>query len=105
VSLSSSNTYTPLSQAALKYNLSEQSLLEWVKSGRIASAPLPTGELLVAEQDVAPSFNINREDFKHLRGQKISMSEASRKYGISHANFSRWAKTGYIKILDRGWKC
>jgi len=58
----------------------------------------------VADHDIDPSLNITREDFEHLRGQKISMSEASDKYGVPQPNLSRWAKLEYIKVLDRGWK-
>ena len=97
-------TYIPLKYAARKYGIPEKTLLERVKSGSIASAQRPDGELLVAENNVDPSLNIKRDDFEHLRGQKISMSEASRKYQIAHANFSRWTKAGYIKVLERGWK-
>jgi hypothetical protein len=96
--------YIPLDYAAEKYNLSKNALLERVKSGRIASAQLPNGEYLVAENDVDPSLNIRREDFKHLQGKKISMSEASRKYDVAQVNVSRWAKANYITILERGWQ-
>ena len=100
----STPTYIPLKHAAERYGISEKTLLERVKSGSIASAQLPDGELLVAENHVDPSLNINRQDFDHLRGQPISMSEASRKYEIGQSNFSRWTKADYIKVLERGWK-
>lgn len=102
--LSSIPTYIPLKYAARKYGIPEKALLERVKSGRIASGQLPNGELLVAENDVDPSLHIKREDFEHLRGRSISISEASRKYNVPHQNFSRWAKVGYIHVLERGWK-
>jgi hypothetical protein len=85
-------------------------LLERVKSGSIASGRLPNGELLVAENDIDPSLMIQREDFEHLRGKKISISDASRKYSdtrvtVTHSNFSRWAKANHIAVLEAGsWK-
>jgi hypothetical protein len=109
MSFSLSASYIPLKYAAQKYGIPEQSLIDKVKSGSIASGRLPDGELLVAEHEIDPSLNIRREDFAHLRGCPISMSEASRKYStnetvIPQQNFSRWAQAKYIKVLERGWK-
>ena len=100
--------YIPLDVAARKYGVSKKVLRQRIESGKLKSVKLADGGLLVADNN-DPSLNIKREDFEHLRGQKISMSEASRKYStpeitIPHQNFSRWAKTGYIKVLERGWK-
>lgn len=97
-------TYIPLSQAISKYRVSRKSLLKRIKSGKVSSAKLPDGEYLVAENDIDPSLSIKREDFEHLRGQKISMSDASRKYGIPHPTFSRWAKASFIGVLGRGYR-
>jgi len=104
MTISQSQTFIPISEAIRKYGVSKKFLLERIKSGKISSAKLPDGEYLVAENDIDPSLSIKREDFEHLRGQKISMSDASRKYGIPTHNLSRWAKTGLINILERGWK-
>jgi hypothetical protein len=49
-------------------------------------------------------LNIKRDDFEHLRGQKIGVRESSKKYGISSKTVSRWAKAGYINKLDRGYR-
>ena len=99
MSLSLPTSYIPLEYAAEKYNISEKSLFERIKSGRIASAKLPSGELLVAENDVDPSLNIRREDFEHLRGKPIGVAEAGRKYGVINTTLSKWTRTGYIKVL------
>ncbi len=101
---SNTPTYIQLSTAVEKYGVSKKVLLKRIKSGKLTAAQLPNGEYLVAEHDVDPSLSIKREDFEYLRGQGISASEASRKYAVSTANFSRWAKVGYIKILARGWR-
>lgn len=97
-------TYIPLVAAVQKYGILEKTLLKRIKSGKLASAQLPDGEYLVAEHDIDPSLRIKREDFKHLRGQGISVTNAGKKYDIRAANFSRWTKLGYIKVLERGWK-
>ncbi len=104
MTFSHSNTYIPLPEAIRKYGVSRDALLERIKSGKLTAAKLPDGEFLVAESEIDTSLNIKREDFAHLRGRKISMSESSRKYGISQPTFSRWAKLGFIKVLERGWK-
>ena len=101
---SSHNTYIPLPEATRKYGVSRNALLERIKSGKISAAKLPGGGYLVAENEIDPSLNIKREDFEHLRGQKISMSEASKTYGIPHPTFSRWAKSGFINVLERGYR-
>ena len=97
-------TYIPISQAVRKYGVSKKFLLQRIKSGKLTSAKLPDGEYLVAENDIDPSLSIKREDFENLRGRKISVSDASRKYGIPHTNFSRWSRLGFIAVLERGWK-
>jgi hypothetical protein len=103
-------TYIPLKHAAEKYGIPEKTLLDHVKSGSIASAQLPNGELLVAETNVDSSLKIKRKDYKHLHNQPISASEASRKYSqihnisISQRIFSRWAELKYITVLERGYR-
>lgn len=39
--------------------------------------------------------------FAHLEGIRIHVSEAARKYNIPNPTISRWAKKGYIKILGK----
>ena len=96
--------YIPLDQAARKYGISPNVLRQRVDSGKLAFARLPNGGLLVAEHDIDPSINIKREDFDHLRGQRIAVREAATKYGIPYPLVSRWASAGYIKVLERGWR-
>ena len=36
------------------------------------------------------------KQFKHLRGLGISISEASRRYGLNHSVVSRWVRDGHI---------
>jgi hypothetical protein len=97
-------SYIPLEQAARKYGVSKNVLRQRVESGKLDFARTPNGDLLVADHDIDPSLKIKREDFEHLRGQAISMSEASEKYSVPQPNLSRWAKLNHIKVLQRGWK-
>lgn len=41
------------------------------------------------------------EEFEHLRGETIWVSEAARKYDMTGATLSRWARMGLIRKLGR----
>jgi predicted DNA-binding protein (UPF0251 family) len=97
-------SYIPLEQAARKYGVSKNVLRQRVESGKLEAIETVNGDLLVADHDIDPSLKIKREDFEHLRGQGISISEAARNYKIAHKTFSRWADAGYIFVIERGWK-
>jgi hypothetical protein len=105
-------TYLPLSQAAHKYDIPESVLTQLIHAGKIEAVRLPSGELLVSADDSSPKTKeeVIADEFAHLCRQKISASEASRKYSkkygvtISHVLFSRWARAGYINVIDRGYR-
>lgn len=107
-------TYLPLDQAARKYGLSKTVLTQQIQAGKIEAVQLPTGELLVAANENNGATHKTKEqiiarEFAHLRGKAISASEASRKYSkndvmLSPQNFSHWAKAGYIKVMERGYR-
>ena len=105
-------SYIPLKEAAQKYSISEKSLLEHVTSKTIASATLPDGELLVAEHDVDPRTKSKeqtiREDYGHLQGQTITITQAAKKYGEKyglHRNtILEWVRRGYITVLKPGYR-
>lgn len=105
-------TYLPLSDAAQKFELSENVLTQLIQAGKIEAVQLPSGELLVAADNgqYITKEEIISEEFAHLTEQTISASDASRKYSekygvtISHVLFSRWAKAGYIEVKERGYR-
>ena len=45
---------------------------------------------------------IRREDFAHLEGQPITVSEAARKYGVLSQTIHAWVKQGLVRVLDPG---
>jgi predicted site-specific integrase-resolvase len=96
-------TYIPLDQAARQYGLSKKVLTQQIRVGKIQAVQLPSGDLLVAaennDQDYQTKDEIIARKFASLRGQGISASAASKKYGIHHQNFINWARSGYIRIL------
>jgi hypothetical protein len=103
-------TYFTLEEVAHKFDLKKRVLTQLIEAGMIEAHETPQGELLVVAdkngsngQELGTKKEIIDANFAHLRGQKISASEASRKYskkhGISIANelFSRWSRLGYIE--------
>jgi len=107
-------TYLPLAEAARRHGLSEKVLTQLIQAGKIGAVQLSSGEVLVAADNnnghgYKTKAEIIAANFAHLRGKAVSVSDASVKYSteevfISHANFSHWAKAGYIKVLRRGYR-
>ena len=62
----------------------------------IAPAPAPEPE---GDDINARLRQIRREDFAHLEGVEIGLSEAAREFGVSPQLVHRWVKRGYIKVL------
>ena len=105
-------TFLPLPEAADKLGLSEAELRSRVESGTIAGGELPDGKIVVnisgngtnGDDINARLRAIKREDFEHLRGQAITVSEAAKKYGIIRRTIIRWADKGYCKIIVPGYR-
>ncbi len=111
-------TYLPLKEAAKTHNVEEEVLTQLIAAGMIEAVE-ENGETLVAVDKNGNGNNgkepqtkeeIIAAKFAYLCGQKISASEASRKYSeihcitISRPLFSRWSKLGYITVLERGYR-
>ena len=110
------STYLTLEEAARKYGVKEKVLTQLIADGILQTRTTSSGELLVVadkngnSQEPQTKEKVIMEKYAHLKGKKISASEASRKYSkiygitISHPNFSRWAKAGYIQVINRGYR-
>lgn len=94
------DTYLPYSQAETYIN--KNILIELVRKGKIRKI-LANGIEMVSESDVMNSIPVtNRpeyQQFAHMAGQEISISEAARKYNIPQQTISRWAQKGFIARL------
>ena len=99
--------YIPIDEAADKYSLPLKELEIAAKSGKIRAIRVGN-DVLVREMDLKPvaqnKIVINKKDFDHLSGKAISISDASRKYGLPTSTLSRWSQKGYIKRLGKEGK-
>ena len=107
-------TFLPLPEAAAKFGMTEAILYERVQAGTIAAGILSDGEIVVSKDNILTTgaHNINdrlsaikREDFEHLRGHAITVTEAAVKYGEKYGikvigqTIRDWVKRGYIRVL------
>ena len=97
-------TYIPVKQAAQKCGIGVETLTRLVEDGRIRAAKTPQGRLLVAEEDLSAIRDYvlpRREDFAHLRGQRITVPEAAKEFGIPYTTLHGWIKAGYLVPVSR----
>ena len=121
--------FLPLAEAALVTGLDVETLHNWISQGKVIAGTLPGGEIAVAVRDgkvvmlenglangqatgngehehEGDVFELNRrlaaikrEQFKHLEGQEIGLSEAAREFRVPYQVLQRWIKRGYIRVL------
>ncbi|MEM7343234.1 MAG: hypothetical protein AAF485_03250 [Chloroflexota bacterium] len=105
----SGQTYLPLKEAAEKHSIEEKVLTQLISAGMI-EVKEEQGEVLVVMDKNGNGDNgkepttkdeIIAAKFAHLRGQKTSAYSAQKKYDIHRNNFAKWARSGYITILDK----
>ncbi len=107
----------PLPEAAKKLGLSLADLQARVEAGTITAGMLPTGEIVVSENELISPKNapldedinaqlraIKREDFAHLKGQGITLTEAAEKYNVSRETIWVWTKKKYIIVISSGYR-
>lgn len=90
--------YIPLADAARHYRMSRPALTKAVEAGKMRAVRV-NGFVAVAEEDVIKTLFVDLDE--KLKGVPIRVTEAAEKYGVSHANLSRWADAGYIRIVER----
>jgi len=99
------DTLISLPEAVRKSGLAETSLRALVEKGTIKAGKLPTGEIVVSEQDALAQKPTPKEELpeykKHayLKGVATWVGEAARKYNIPHPTISRWVTAGLIRSL------
>ena len=95
-------TYIPLSEAAEKYNLSENVLTQLIQAGKIEAVRLPSGELLVSAENGQSKTRemIINEKYLHLKGNPITITKAAEKYELPRSTIEKWLERKYIEVID-----
>ncbi len=120
-------TFIPLNEAAVRTGWTVERLRELVAAGTIMAGKLPDGDIIVAVDESGTAIEtptetipderelplaaagddinaqlaaIRREDFKHLEGQGITVSEAAKKYGVPGPTIRDWMKAKYITVVN-----
>lgn len=101
------DTLIPLSEAAHKFGLTEAHLRALVEKGTIRAGKLPSGDVVVSEQDTQAQKPTKKEELPeykkhmHLKGQTMGLGEAARKYSLPVTTLSGWVSKGYIKQIGQ----
>jgi predicted site-specific integrase-resolvase len=101
--------YLTLPEAARKYGVSRDALTRLARDGIIRAVQNEEGTAVITVSTVAAAADVIRdeirpEQYEHLRGERIRLMEASRKYDVADQNLYRWAERRYIHILDQGFQ-
>lgn len=94
--------YLTFEDALETYKISREALEKLIADGKVRTAELERGGLLIHRDDlaaIAANWLVDRAKFAHLEGQRINVSNASIKYKIKIGTISNWADTGQIKTL------
>ena len=109
--------FLPLAEAVRVTGWTAERLQKGVEAGTIVASMADDGTLVIAvtpddrplqvapQQDNGDDINarlsqIRREDFAHLEGVPITVSEAARKYGVPVSTIHFWVQKGFISVLD-----
>ena len=102
------DTQLTLEEVARQYGVPPETLIQMSRDGiiRAVNSGSDQEKPAVTVSTVAAAANIIRgeikpEQYEHLRGRRIQVNEAAKRFGVSSPNMSRWVEYGYIQILDR----
>jgi hypothetical protein len=97
--------FMTLEQAAQQLRQDAAGVIRLIESGALRAAILPDntiGVSLASVQALLPREELpDYQDFAHLKGNPISISDAARKYGIHTSTLTRWMQRGYIAQLGK----
>ena len=100
----------PLAEAAQEMGVTEEEMRLMVQSGKARAFVDPEGTMYVQmtlplqTEDTHDDINdrlsrIRREDYAHLEGIPITVSEAAKKYEVPSNTLYKWVLRKYITIL------
>lgn len=101
----------PLAEAAQEMGITEEEMRLMIQSGKARAFVDPEGIMYVQmtlplqTEDTHDDINdrlsrIRREDYAHLEGVPITVSEAAKKYGVPVSTLHRWLERGYVSALN-----
>lgn len=91
-------TFVSISEAASRTGATPAQIQHLADAGKIRAARVSSG-ILVAMEDLKRV--VDREDFSHLDGVAIHISEAARKYKLQQGSISGWRRAGHIRTIGR----
>jgi len=101
-------THIPLKEASRKYGVPVEALTRLVQDGIIKLARTQEGDSVITVSTVDNGTaariileEIRPEQYEHLKGKPIRVTEAAQRYGISQTTMSTWADKGLVQIIDR----
>ncbi len=105
IDISAFDQYLPPLRAAKLLGIQEDEVYRLVDEGYLRAAVLPDGEIgisLASLQELLPREQLpDYQQYAHLQGTSISISDAARKYGVQTSTLTRWMQRGYITRLGK----
>lgn len=96
------NTLLRINQASIKYKIPEPEINQMIRDERLNYYELEDGTKLVANHEIAAiaaERQVKREQFHHLDGVAIGISEAALKYRFHVGTISQWVTDGHIREI------
>jgi hypothetical protein len=90
-----------LTDAARRIGVSVDVLKRHIKDGTIRAIIQTSGEIAVPESEMP---NTTKEQFKHLKGNAITVTDASARYHIPRNTILNWARYGHALIIKKGYR-
>lgn len=105
------DTYIPLKEASRRYGVPVKALTRLVQDGIIKLARTEEGDNVITvstvDNETAARIileEIRPEQYEHLRGKRIRLRKAARKYQVDSQSLSGWVSREYIHVHERGFQ-
>jgi len=97
--------FISMEQAGQQLDVDQAALRRLIEDGSLRAAILPDGSIGISLSGVyslLPREELpDYKDFAYLKDRPISISDASRKYGIHTSTLTRWMQRGYIAQIGK----
>ncbi len=97
--------FISLEDAGQQLDIDQSTLYCLIADGSLHAVVLPDGSIAVSLRSVQSQLPRNKLPeylaLAHLKGRPISISDASRKYGIHTSTLTRWMQRSYIARIGK----